>query len=124
MWDTFIDQLTWDELATLVSTGYHNTALVESIGKPETNDENGPNGFNLRYNQQKEGRVYRDEVKAGHVDAEGNVTDQGDPNGSLKTTAFPANGIIAASFNRDVAWRNPCGWRPSVSATRWPTPTP
>ncbi len=105
LWDTFIDQLTWDELATLVSTGYHNTALVESIGKPETNDENGPNGFNLRYNQQKEGRVYRDEVKAGHVDAEGNVTEQGDPNGKLKTTAFPANGIVAASFNRDVAYR-------------------
>ena len=58
LWDTFMDQLTWEETATLVSTGYHNTALVESINKPESNDENGPNGFNRVYNEQKEGLAY------------------------------------------------------------------
>lgn len=84
-----MDQLTWEETATLVSTGYHNTALVESINKPESNDENGPNGFNRVYNEQKEGLAYRQEVKAGHVDADGNLTAEADPNGSLKTTAFP-----------------------------------
>lgn len=104
-WDTFIDQLTWDELATLVSTGYHNTALVESIAKPETNDENGPNGFNMAYNKQSEGLVWRQEKAAGHVDEDGNVTEEGDPNGFKKTTAFAANGIIASSFNRDLAYR-------------------
>lgn len=105
LWDTFMDQLTWEETATLVSTGQHNTALVESINKPESNDENGPNGFNRAYNEQKEGLAYRQEVKAGHVDADGNLTAEADPNGSLKTTAFPANGIIGATFNRDVAYR-------------------
>lgn len=105
LWDTFMDQLTWEEIATLVSTGYHNTALVESINKPETNDENGPNGFNLRYAAQKEGLAYRAEVAAGHVDSEGNLTEDADPNSNLKTTAFPANGIIAATFNRDMAYR-------------------
>ena len=105
LWDTFMDQLTWDEIATLVSTGYHNTALVESINKPETNDENGPNGFNLKYGAQKEGLAYRAEEAAGHVDSEGNLTEDADPNANLKTTAFPANGIIAATFNRDIAYR-------------------
>jgi beta-glucosidase len=105
LWDTFMDQLTWDETAKLVGNGQHITALVESIGKPETNDENGPNGFNQVYNKQKEGLAYRIEAKAGHIDSEGNVTDEGDPNGFLSTTAFPANGLIAATFNRDVAYR-------------------
>lgn len=105
LWDTFMDQLTWDEIAKLVANGYHMTALVESVGKPETNDENGPNGFNRKYGQQVEGLAYRYEAQAGHVDAEGNLTDEADPNVNLKTTVFPANGIIAATFNKDVAYR-------------------
>lgn len=105
LWDTFLDQLTWEETVTLVSNGYHNTALVQSVGKPETNDENGPNGFNRTYNAQKEGLAYRTEAAAGHVDADGNLTDEADPNGNSKTTAFPANGVIAATFNRDLAYR-------------------
>ncbi len=105
VWDTFMDQLTWDEIATLVSTGYHNTALVESIVKPETNDENGPNGFNRRYNQDKEGLATRKEIAAGNLDKDGKPIEgkTTDPNFTKKTTAFPANGIIAATFNRDLA---------------------
>ena len=104
-WDTFMDQLTWEETAKLVGNGQHITAMVESVGKPETSDENGPNGFSQTYNASKEGLAYRTEVKAGHVDADGNLTADADPNGSMKTTAFPANGIIAATYNRDIAYR-------------------
>lgn len=105
LWDTFMDQLTWDEIAKLVGNGYHMTALIESVGKPETNDENGPNGFNRTYGNAKEGLAYRLEAAAGHVDAEGNLTDEADPNVKKKTTAMPANGIVAATFNKDVAYR-------------------
>ena len=105
LWDTFMDQLTWDETVKLVANGQHITALVESVGKPETKDENGPNGFNQAYSKNKEGLAYRKELAAGHVDAEGKLTAEADPNANLKTTAMPANGIIASTFNRDVAYR-------------------
>ena len=105
IWDTFIDQLTWDEIALLVSNGQHFTAVVESISKPRTSDQNGPNGFNWEYKQGKTGLYFLQEIEAGHVDEKGKLTKQADPLGKKKTTAFPANGVIGSTFNKDVAYR-------------------
>jgi len=44
-WDALLDQLTFDEMATLVGKGYHNTAAMPSVSKPATVDDNGPQGF-------------------------------------------------------------------------------
>jgi len=41
-WDLFMNQLTYDELATLVTNAYFQTAAVDSIGKPVTDDNDGP----------------------------------------------------------------------------------
>ncbi len=41
-WVEFMNQLTWDEMKTLVSSGLYNTAALERIGKPRTNDTDGP----------------------------------------------------------------------------------
>ena len=40
-----MDQVTFDEMATLIGQGYHNTAVVPSVSKPATVDDNGPQGF-------------------------------------------------------------------------------
>jgi beta-glucosidase len=45
MWEDLLDQVTFEEMATLIGKGYHNTALMESISKPATVDDNGPQGF-------------------------------------------------------------------------------
>jgi beta-glucosidase len=45
MWEDLLDQLTFDEMATLIGKGFHNTAVMESVGKPATLDDNGPQGF-------------------------------------------------------------------------------
>ncbi|MCD8308182.1 MAG: glycoside hydrolase family 3 C-terminal domain-containing protein [Clostridia bacterium] len=42
-WVTFINQLTWDEMGSLLNNGSHITGAIDSIGKLETEDENGPN---------------------------------------------------------------------------------
>ncbi|MCD8309199.1 MAG: glycoside hydrolase family 3 C-terminal domain-containing protein [Clostridia bacterium] len=42
-WVTFMNQLTWDEIASILNNGYHLTGAVSTIGKLESNDENGPN---------------------------------------------------------------------------------
>ena len=44
-WEDLLDQLTLEEMATMTGKGYHNTAAAESVGKPATTDDNGPQGF-------------------------------------------------------------------------------
>lgn len=104
-WDTFMDQLTFQEQVALITVGQRCTAGLESIAKPVTKDENGPNGYNQVYGKGQNGLAYRTEAAAGNVDSEGNLTEDADPNASLKTTAMPSNGVIAATFNKDVAYR-------------------
>lgn len=107
IWDTFMDQISWDETVALVSNGFHMTEPIESVAKPQTKDENGPNGFggwafrNGYYTGQN-GLAYRNAQEQGFIDAEGNVTSEADPDGFEKMTGFPANGILAATFNRDL----------------------
>lgn len=48
-WDLLLDQMSLDEQAELCSNGYHTTALVESINKPATRDENGPLGISVTF---------------------------------------------------------------------------
>ncbi len=45
IWDNILDQLTVKEMAYLIGTGNFNTDYIESIGKPKTNDNDGPAGF-------------------------------------------------------------------------------
>lgn len=108
LWDTFMDQLSWDETMRLVSSGFHMTEPVESIAKPQTKDENGPNGFGgwafgSGYYTGQNGLAYRTAQEQGFVDKDGNVTEGADPEGFNRMTGFPANGILAATFNRELA---------------------
>lgn len=42
IWDAFMNQLTYDELTSLVVNGGYTTAAIPSIGKNATKDEDGP----------------------------------------------------------------------------------
>ena len=44
-WEDLLDQVTFEEMATLIGQGYHNTAAIPSVSKPATVDDNGPQGF-------------------------------------------------------------------------------
>lgn len=44
-WQDLLDQLTYDEMVTCITLGFHNTAACESISKAATKDENGPQGL-------------------------------------------------------------------------------
>ncbi|MGM9537643.1 MAG: glycoside hydrolase family 3 C-terminal domain-containing protein [Candidatus Onthomonas sp.] len=46
-WDKLLDQATYEEMAVLIGQGYHNTAMMMSVSKPATLDDNGPQGFTL-----------------------------------------------------------------------------
>ncbi len=44
-WDQLLDQLDYDEVVALLTSGAYNTAALEDIGKIRTNDLDGPAGF-------------------------------------------------------------------------------
>ena len=86
-WDTFMDQLTYEEMASVTLTGLRETANVSNVGKPGTIDHNGPSGVTQKYS----------------IGANGYATVNDDPNKDLKGTCYPCNGIIAATFNDKLA---------------------
>ena len=45
LWDTLLDQLTVEEMTSVINDGAYNTAEVPSISKPVTSDPDGPAGF-------------------------------------------------------------------------------
>ena len=86
-WDTFLDQLTYEDMAAITLTGLRETAGVSSVGKPATIDHNGPSGVTQKYS----------------IGANGYASVNNDPDKELKGTAYPCNGIIAATFNDKLA---------------------
>ncbi len=48
-WDTFMDQLTLDEMNALISLGGYQTNGVDSVGKIRTNDCDGPASINNNF---------------------------------------------------------------------------
>ena len=88
MWDTFMDQLTFDEMAVLTCTGLRETAAVQAIGKPYTVDHNGPSGVTQKYAYLESGNGY--------------AVVENDPDKNMKGTCYPCNGIVAATFNDEL----------------------
>ncbi len=82
-WETFMDQLTFEELAKIVANGLRMTYGIQSIGKPETVDHNGPSGVTQAYS----------------IGANGYATQTNDPMKGAKGTCYPCNGIVAATMN-------------------------
>lgn len=98
VWDDLLDQLTWDETVDLLSNGRHRTQTIESVTKPSTGDENGPNGFNQNYNKAGEGSRF-----SGPTNPYAERVNDPDIGQKYTTTGFSANGVLAATFNREIA---------------------
>lgn len=45
LWDSLLDELTYEDMRYLIGTGNFNTAAIEHIDKPKTTDPDGPAGF-------------------------------------------------------------------------------
>ena len=108
LWDSLLDQLTWDETVELLSNGRHKTIYVESVQKPSTGDENGPNGFRQTYKVKSEGSRWSGPTnpyaeRAGGFDSEGNYIPDPDIKSGYTTTGFSSNGVLASTFNKELA---------------------
>lgn len=102
LWDTLLDQLTWQETVDLLSHGYRMTYGIASIAKPQTIDHNGACGpiqpYGLGANNNGFAKKYND------------------PDMNLRPSLYPCNGIAAATFNKALMeyygkqWGEDCLW--------------
>lgn len=81
-WDILLEQLTFDEMVSLIGDSFHWTMPIESVQAPGTRDENGPQGLTASL------------FKAG--DTEGKT--------SLEATAFTSEDVMAATFNTELMY--------------------
>ncbi len=98
LWEDLLDQLTWDETVDLLSNGRHKTQPIQSVSKPGTGDENGPNGLSQRYSSPSGGGRFNGPTNPYAARIADPDLDQG-----YTTTGFSSNGVMAASFNKELA---------------------
>lgn len=87
LWDTFLDQLTWEQTCTLLGNGYRKTVELTELGKPGTVDHNGSNGYLEQFG----------------ANGAGLACDTNDPDAGAFPTGYPCEGIIASTFNTKLA---------------------
>lgn len=81
-WDELLDQLSFDDMVSLIGDSFHWTMPIESVQAPGTRDENGPQGLTASL------------FKAG--EEEGKT--------ALVATAFTSEDVMAATFNTDLMY--------------------
>ena len=86
-WDSLVDQLDWQELCTLITTGMRKTAAASLVTKPDTVEHNGPTGVTEKYSYGESGLA----------------TKYGDKDSDYSPTYYPCLGILASSFNAELA---------------------
>ncbi len=74
-WDDLLDQMSFSEQESLIINGFHSTDAIESISKPATRETNGPSGITNSF-----------------------------INGSSSGMAYPAETIMAATWNKDLLY--------------------
>lgn len=77
-WETLLDQLTFDEMVTLIGDAFHWTMPVRSIEAPGTRDENGPQGLTASL--------------------------LGSSATQMSATAFTSEDVMAATFNVELMY--------------------
>ena len=76
-WDQLLDQLTFDEMVSLIGDSFHWTMPIESVQAPGTRDENGPQGLTVALFGSQLG---------------------------VETTALTSEDVLAATFNKELAY--------------------
>lgn len=89
VWDEFLDQLTFEDITSLIISGMRSTAELPEFGKPATVDHNGPTGLTQAYNFGESGYANK----------------YGDPDASSFPTYYPCIVVLASTFDASLAER-------------------
>lgn len=81
-WEELLDQMTFDEMVSLIGDSFHWTMPIESVQAPGTRDENGPQGLTAALF----------------------ATGVSDEKSALEATAFTSEDVMAATFNTEIMY--------------------
>ena len=101
MWDTLLNQMTFEEQALICSNAYHRLNGAVSVGMPETKQENGPVGITKR----AEAIFSVPNQRSTKTDSDiSNMTDYQKAMliDEYKWVAYPCAPIVAATFNNEL----------------------
>lgn len=88
VWDTFIQQFSWEELVFLITNGFYRTGgLSEPYNIPETKSADGPTGMTKTYDGYKSGLA----------------TKKDDPDKGEGMPYYPCISILASTFDVEMA---------------------
>lgn len=87
VWDEFLDQLSFEDISSIIVSGMRSTAELPEFGKPATVDHNGPTGLTQAYNFGENGFANK----------------YGDPDSDKYPTYYPCIGVLASSFDSKLA---------------------
>ncbi len=76
-WEALLDQLTFDEMVSLIGDSFHWTMPTLSVNAPGTRDENGPQGLTVA-------------LFGSHL--------------GVQTTALTSEDVLAATFNKELVY--------------------
>ncbi len=76
-WDQLLDQMSYDDMVSLVADSFHWTMPIESVQAPGTRDENGPQGLTTALFGSSLG---------------------------VETTALTSEDVLAATFNKELVY--------------------
>ncbi len=76
-WDELLDQLTFEDMVSLIGDSFHWTMPILSVQAPGTRDENGPQGLTVA-------------LFGAHL--------------GVQTTALTSEDVLAATFNKDLVY--------------------
>ncbi len=96
-WDAFLAQMTWKDYTDVICQGRRRTTSVSNIGKYGTNDVNASNGISWKF----------DLSDGGQFAGIGFANSYDESNASQYPTGYPCEGIIASTFNIEIAYA--CG---------------
>ena len=101
-WDELLDQMTFDEMNSLIGDAFHWTMPVKSVEAPGTRDENGPQGLTASL--------------------------LGNDKSQLTATAFTSEDVMAATFNTEIMTEigkviGTTAWKPTLPACTAPATT-
>ncbi|OZG61503.1 glycosyl hydrolase [Bifidobacterium lemurum] len=98
LWDTFLDQLTVEEMSELVLDGAYRTNGIERLGKPGAVDYDGPAGFSSFINTSVYGSAFPTAVLIGQTWSEELAHELGNAAGD-EAMALGINGWYAPAVN-------------------------
>lgn len=96
LWNTLLDRITWEETCTILQEGLRRTNGIESIAAPSTSQQNGAIApvHSREWRELPSQSAFR------------GFAEELDPeNKGQLPPVFVCNGIVASSFNKDLAYR-------------------